>query len=480
MQAINAGDSLLPGLPDAVVLSHVVSRLPWCIRPVCRSISKHWRGSIDAFMKEPYHAVESRRHQLPLLSGHFIICTSADAQLFLFRDHVKKMQTYHTVLQGKIRSLYWQKLPPLPYFVRGPCRSHEIFLLANYGMVFVWANKGLNVVWKLDLGRGDWIWTMQHVPCPFNLSGVIFKGNIYAPLDDSLLPLDDAAGLQTERQRWKGILVYDMMLDLCKGMVKGNFPDLRVLQPRSGSALYAEEELYSLTELASELVVAVFDALRKSWRITAEIPIPEWKWSYLTLVHLLNDHCFEPATETGVNIVWWDEQLYMFFWFNSSLHKSWVRLQCEYGALVFEYPVFVGGSLYGVFLEVYDEKDEFVYGREEDAIVQGDTTLCKCTSMNQGICKDGGGLYGKERENRGSEVEEDCKGQHVDLLSKEEKQGGGAGNVCTSQEDLLFCGRAIAKGTICVAESILKWEKVHDIGIFQDVLMPVNDCAVIA
>ncbi|KAI5079023.1 hypothetical protein GOP47_0006694 [Adiantum capillus-veneris] len=441
MEAESGGgvESLIPGLPDEVVLLHVLSRLPWYARPVCRAFSKHWRASIDTLATLPYFAAQTRKHQLPLLKGLFIICTTKDPQLFLVRDHTeddkrKRKTTFHTVREGRIHS-HWRKLPPL----QGLPRMHGLLLVANYGILFVWSSWVPNIMVKIDLARGDWTWTRLHTfadlylaDLDVALSAISFKGKIF-------VPLLNAAGSQTEIQKREGLLIYDMMTGQCKHLVKGNFPELRVLlKTSSQSASHVQEELYGLVELESMLVVLVGDADRKCWRKIKEVPYPDdWEWSDLSDGYLLNGNCFEPVIpDMEINIVWWDCVNYHVSWFDP-LRKTWVHMLGDNMVQSIEYLMFIHGSLYGVFIEFDDELNS------------------KSCIRNQGM-----GMGTEDQAgNKGSEV---------------------AVEVVTSQQDPIFRKRAILKATICVAERIVKWERVHAIGYFEDdAIVPVDNCTII-
>ncbi|KAI5079025.1 hypothetical protein GOP47_0006696 [Adiantum capillus-veneris] len=343
-------ETLIPGLPEQVVIFHVLTRLPWYARPVCRTISKHWRASIDTLTTRPFLAAETRKHQLPLLKGLFLIWTTVDTQLFLERDYTedgKRKATFHTVWKGMIHS-HWRELPPL----QGLREMYNLQLRANYGILYVWSSQDPNVVVKMDLSRGDWTWSIHRVLHPFDELNAIFKGKIF-------VPLVNAAGSQTERQ--KSFLSYDMITGQCKLLLQtDNFPHLRVLLTTSSvqSASHVEEELYGLVELESVFVVQVFDAGRQSWRKIEEVPFPDdWKLhSDLSEVSLLNGDCFEPVAEMDNNIVWWDGENSYVSWFNP-LHKTWSLDDGEYS----ERNVMNQGIC-------KDEEDHCVEGEENNGI----------------------------------------------------------------------------------------------------------------
>ncbi|MCO5603303.1 hypothetical protein L7F22_057452 [Adiantum nelumboides] len=433
------GGSLIPGLPEELVLIHVVSRLPWYSRPVCRSISKYWRASIDTLKSQAGLAVETRKHQLPLLKGLFLICTSADVCLFLSKGHAdnaKQMARYHIVQEGQIHR-QWRRLPPL----QGLLPLRDVALRANYGMVYVWSAWKSDVVLKMNLGCGDWTWSTLSVPVHF-YEDVICNGKIYVPMFD---PEES----QTEKCEKDSLYIYDMMTDHCKQVKPLKFREMRVLtmmSSRSGS--HVEEELYGLVEHKSKLELVVYDACKDTWSTKTEIPTPDFRWSELSQVKLLNGSCFEPAAKMDVDIIWWDYEVDYISWLNPSLHNCWVHMECNYGDLIVDDVLFIRGSLYGVLLnfdEEDDDEDEDVESEEEEDDLGGqlDVTLCDSTIMNQQICK------------------------HKDDNSETDKE--------------MFCKRTIMKGRIYAAEGILRWEKVLDVGCFEEhAILPVDSCTIIA
>ncbi|KAI5079017.1 hypothetical protein GOP47_0006688 [Adiantum capillus-veneris] len=484
---------LIPRLPEELVLVHVVPRLPWYARPVCRSISKHWRASLDSLKMQPDLAAETRKYQLPLLKDLFLIRTDENAQLFIARehtDHDKQRETYTVFGHGshiyEIEKRQWRKLPPLQGLLRGFPKN----LLGQYGMVYVWSDCLPRVVLKMDLGCGDWTWRKLRVPHCLNVN-TIFNGKIY-------VPRFYIGGLTSDRtikrkKRKEVILIYDMMADQYEEMEVGNAYKLRMILKRSSeSGSQVKEELYRFLEYKSKLELLVFDGCMDSWKVESEIPYPEWRWTEMSNVHLLNGDCFEPALETDVNIVWWTNVDYFMLWFNPSLHKTWVCVYCEHFQRMHEI-FFIRGSLYAVFQVDVEDQDDDEYVNEDSQEEekeeeffgsQKDATLCESTVMNQRICKDEENQCDKTVDRQeGEEIRRQkdialckntimtpriCKDQEAQYDEEEGEKATPEEEVVVSHRDAMFFKRTIVRGKICVAEGIVKWEKVRDVGIFEE------------
>ncbi|MCO5599581.1 hypothetical protein L7F22_053687 [Adiantum nelumboides] len=419
----SGADYLIPGLPEEIVLGHVVTRLPWYARPVCRAISKSWKASIDTSTKRPELQLKSRKNQLPLLEGCIVLCTF-DTRIFITKgcmplaelkgagfDRIQwENETYQIHKQ-------WRKLPPLQGLLPPP--PNHVTLLANSGMVYVWSNgKPDNFVFKMDLGSGDWIWNKVHITHPFNKDAVHFNGKIYVP------QVSTGQSANHEKQM---VLVHDMMTDKCEQVKAWNRDNLRVLHKKGLCAsLCGEDEMYSFIEDESlpepVLELLVYDAGRDSWRTKENIPIPECRWSELPELKLVNGDCFEPAPDVGINTVWVDSEGEVLSWFNSSLPEPWVEFNYNVssGNKYLEYIDFICGSLFGIFIEEEEEEEE-----------------------------------------------------------EEEKDRG-------DQEPHL-CKRTLMKGTMCVSSNAVKWEEVVDVGCFRgaysftpSVVSPINHYTLMA
>lgn len=424
-----SGGGLIGGLPEELVLSHVLPRLPWYTRPVCRAISKSWRAMIDSCRKRPDIQLKSRKYQLPLLDGLVLICTF-DNNIFITRDRVpvyfedQKAEYFSVPWRSDAYQIHrqWRKLPP----------SQELFpppptwptLIASSGMLYVWSNeKESNFVLKLDMGCGDWTWNKFPTPHHFNSNAVHFNGKIYVPR----VSAGDSANPEK-----KMVVAYDMMTDQCEWVEAWNRDNLRV----SRSSSHGKEELYSLVEHESvsdsKLEVLVYDTCKDSWKTREKIPIPECQWSDPLEVNLLNGDCFEPAAETGTNITWIDSESETISWINPSLHEDWVDI--NYNVFLegrcLEYIEFIRGSVYGIFIEDKDGEDD----------------------------------EGEEKKD-GEEGEEDRTGKQDPSLFK----------------------RTLMKGRINVANCIVMWEEVFEVGCMQEkyylrphVASPINNYTIMA
>ncbi|KAI5061759.1 hypothetical protein GOP47_0024264 [Adiantum capillus-veneris] len=226
-----ARDGLIGWLPEELVLFHVLPRLPWYTRPVCRAVSKSWRALIDACktMGAAELELKTRQYQLPLLRGLFLICTS-DTQVFITRQRVgdeRKGATYHTVEQlsdpferewGKFDNFLmhrqFRSLPPLGHTLPSCC-DVEARLLASSGRVYVWFDyERPDFVLKMDMGCGDWTWNKIAVPHPFCSDAIDFNGKIYMPL--LLTEGSDFVQDSASQEEKEAVLVFDTMTDRWK------------------------------------------------------------------------------------------------------------------------------------------------------------------------------------------------------------------------------------------------------------------------
>ncbi|KAI5056182.1 hypothetical protein GOP47_0029703 [Adiantum capillus-veneris] len=404
---------LIPGLPEEIVLAHVVTRLPWFVRPVCRAVSKSWRASMDTSVKQPELQVKSRNHQLPLLDGCILIHTF-DNHTFIAKDRIHSEELraasfYRMQWQNETYQIHrqWRKLPPLQGLLPPPPANARI--LASSGMVYIWSKEEPeHFVMKMDMGCGDWTWNKVTIPHPFNENAVHFNGKIYVPQ----VSMGESANQDKEM-----VLVYDMVTDKCALVKAWNRDNLRVLCKKSSHASsHCEEEMYSFVEHEDlpepKLEILVYDGGKDSWTTRDKIPIPECRWSWLPDVKLVNGDCFEPAPDVGINTIWVDSEGEVISWFNACLHEMWVEF--NYNVFIegkwLEYIQFIWGSLYGIFIE--DKEDQ------ED----------------------------EDEESKRVEEEDRRKDQQDPTLFK----------------------RTLMKGTMSVSGNIVNWEEVLDVGCFRE------------
>ncbi|KAI5056183.1 hypothetical protein GOP47_0029704 [Adiantum capillus-veneris] len=381
---------LIPELPEEIVLAHVVTRLPWFVRPVCRAVSKSWKASIDTSVKLPELQLESRKHQLPLLDACILINTF-DNHIFITencmpREELRDVGYYCMQWRNETYQIHrqWRKLPPLHGLL--PLPPADATILASSGMVYAWSKEELqNVVLKMDMGCGDWTWNKFPVPHPFNENAVHFNGKIYVPR----VSIRESANEQKEM-----VLVYDTVTNKCELVKAWNRDNLRVLHKKSSHAsLFGEEEMYSFVEHEDlpepKLEILVYDVGKDSWVTRYKLPIPECRWSWLPQVKLVNADCFEPVPNVGINTIWVDSESEVISWFNACLHEMWVEFNYNvlFEGKYLEYIHFIRGSLYGMFIEDKedheDEHEESKHGEDEEERRrdQQDPTLFKRTLM---------------------------------------------------------------------------------------------------
>ncbi|KAI5069783.1 hypothetical protein GOP47_0016084 [Adiantum capillus-veneris] len=425
MDADARATSLIDGLPKELVLLHVLPRLPWYTRPVCRAISKSWRAFIDASKTKQTAELDlkNRHYQLPLLRGLFLVCTS-DLQVFITRECAsnEKQVAYYAIERQRDLSdnewrnfntyqmhRRWRKLPRLQGLL--PSYRCGARLIASAGRVYVWSDDNSHLLLKMDMGCGDWTWKKLLVPHPFNADAVGVNGKIYIPRA--------SIGTSPSQEKEEMVLVYDMMTDQ-PHVETWNCDNLRMLQRKSScKESGVKEELYSLKENMrvvsdGKLELLVYDTCQDSWGTYAEMPCPKWQWSELPQVQLLNGDCFEPASEMGTNTVWIDYENEVITWFDASISKAWVHFDYDpdLEGRDLEYLQFIHGSLYAIFCE-----DEDMQGR-----LQG-------KEGSSEICKEGG---------------------------REE------------EEDERLWKRSIRKGSLCMASTDVVWEELYEIGYFEE------------
>ncbi|KAI5072968.1 hypothetical protein GOP47_0013074 [Adiantum capillus-veneris] len=158
---IVAGE-LIPSLPDELVLAHVVTRLPWCVRPVCRAVSKSWRAWMDTSITRPDLQLRSRKYHLPLLHACFLIST-LDTHIFIAQPNEELCGAGdYTTLESRdiVYHIHkqWRKLPCLQGLL--PSQASSAKLVVHSGMVYVWWTDDLldHFVLKMDMACGDWTW----------------------------------------------------------------------------------------------------------------------------------------------------------------------------------------------------------------------------------------------------------------------------------------------------------------------------------
>ncbi|MCO5568824.1 hypothetical protein L7F22_022525 [Adiantum nelumboides] len=425
----DATAALIEGFPRDLLTNHVLPRLPWYTRPVCRAISKSWRAFIDT--SKAKHSAElelkARHYQLPLLRGLFLICTS-DIQVFITREHAnddgKQAATYDAVQRHIVDPTdrewrnfdtyqihrKWRKLPSLQGLL--PSYRSGARLIASAGRVYVWSDDKPDLVLKMDMGCSDWTWSKLVVPHAFNADALSFNGKIYFPR-----PMDRAS---PNHKRAEAVLVYDMVTNQCAGVENWSHDNLRVVpKKRSCSASNVEEELYSFTEHESKvsegkLELLVYDTRQDSWGTFADMPFSDYLWSELLQVQLLTGDSFEPASKMDTNTVWIDYENEVLTWFDASVRNAWVPF--DYDPAVegkdLEFLQFICGSLYAIFCEDEDMQDRH---------------------------------------------------QEVEGNENSEEEGGEA-----VEEDVRLWKRIIRKGKLCVASAKVVWEEVHEIGFFEE------------
>ncbi|KAH7278977.1 hypothetical protein KP509_38G067600 [Ceratopteris richardii] len=354
---------LIPGLPEELVLRCIVPRLPWYTRPVCRSISKSWKIWIDSLQHRKGIELETRKCQLPLLRGMFLVCT-LDMQLFITRDDLceenLRPEYYPVQSRGHSYQMHrqWRKLPPLQGAL--PSRSNVSRIIASCGMVYVWFGTKSQDVAKIDLGCGDWTWKKLRVSHHFNDHCVDFDGKIYMP---------GFSVSETGRKEKRVVLAYDMISDQCDQVETWKHDDLRVvLWKTSQIGKHGHDKgLYALIEHQLDpdprLELLVYDICSESWRIQEQMPLPEYEWSELKDVKLLSADCFEPPSLMDVNTTWVDYE---------------------------EYKEYIRGSIYAVFREDRETVDEDESDVDEDDEgeclgAQKDPMLNKSTLMKARI-----------------------------------------------------------------------------------------------
>ncbi|EFJ17500.1 hypothetical protein SELMODRAFT_444852 [Selaginella moellendorffii] len=262
-------------------------------------------------------------------------------------SHHEKYPEKIFLIQDK-ETLQWRRLPPVSGFQSyqvGQVRVYKARLVAGCGAVYAWtvaptqsfgAPEG-SFIFKLDIGRGDWIWKRVPASQVSRWSEpVFFNGKIY-----SLLP-----GCQPRRRICScfEVMEYDPETGSCH--MSNKWPSKNVGVILSSSS--PQQQLYGVVRtLTNGQQLMVNEG--GSWQLHRELPaLPDDRVFKFKLV---NGDCFEPAVEGGVNVlaILLSHRDAVVYWFNTEVNgANWVAIEHQSQPGNVTQCVAVQGSLYAI------------------------------------------------------------------------------------------------------------------------------------
>ncbi|CAM6120718.1 unnamed protein product [Calypogeia fissa] len=167
-------ERVVPGLPDEIVLGHVVPKLPWQAFPVLSLVSRRWR---EANQSRCVYDARVRSHSTETL---FVVC---HGDKYEYRDHgmsLYSMRANPSLRLPPFPKSWGYKCTTIPRFQNCLSFDGKIYLLGRYFGDWTGDEKQYSEVFMLDLaGQREWK-RCADMPQPKTYFGCgVAEGKIY-------------------------------------------------------------------------------------------------------------------------------------------------------------------------------------------------------------------------------------------------------------------------------------------------------------